>query len=855
MALLRKINVYRCPECQKPYKTLGAWASHMNAVHPEARPKGYSDLRFFYYVLTGKTHGTCVVCKKDTEWNEETGKYNRFCNNPKCKEIYKEEFRKRMMDKYGKITRMDEPEFFKKALAAKKISGTYKFKDGGELTYTGTYEKDFLQMMDTLLSYKSSDIMAPSPHTYYYMYEGKKHYYIPDFYIPNVNLEIEIKQNESTHPKILAVDKVKEKLKDEVMIANKKVNYLKLVDKNYEPIIQYLLNLKEQIPDRDMKASDLKKAERVLESTIGSYIQRKEDISSVLESIVYPEDIPLDTSDYNELVCEGLIIDDKTIKLRLDKWKREKNKNILFITGLSGSGKTTVGEEYEKKYNAHLFELDGIEHNYDSSGCGILTHLQKVSDENSDPIATLKRLIPKAISYMYSMPDKLFIVEGIQIYQGYVSKSLLEKAPLIIIGASLVKTIYRRKNRDKLTASDITKAFLSGIKEIKLLNAVQENALGTLTDSRPYDNPIPTPAPDPEYDPINVTPSMNIKTPGAFLKSDNVVKAMVPCVLDEISGEPSDGLSKMKLPVKELVTASSADPNSEEVITDRDRAIKKTNAILEKFDSYALLSRNKKLQEIKDLILKWNIDIDLSKYPKVKREMLQMNKPASESIYTNGYVFDYVGDYFKDLPIPIFESTIKNPDDLHPVYILLIHSGTLLANIIQKYTKDKYSHASISFDPSFKEFYSFGRKKNASGGFTIESRDDDFYNKRPECPYGIYVTFITSEQKNAMKNKLQYFIDNEDKFKYHFMGLAKIAFNKISENDTKYFCSGFVADILQAGGIATNRNYTLYKPQDLFHIYGSYKVDEGQGLQNIDPDVVIKNTQIVKEKYVKRFTK
>ena len=117
------------------------------------------------------------------------------------------------------------------------------------------------------------------------------------------------------------------------------------------------------------------------------------------------------------------------------------------------------------------------------------------------------------------------------------------------------------------------------------------------------------------------------------------------------------------------------------------------------------------------------------------------------------------------------------------------------------------------------------------------------------------MTFITSEQKEAMKTKLQYFIDNEDKFKYHFMGLAKIAFNKTSENDTKYFCSGFVADILQAGGIATNRNYTLYKPQDLFHIYGSYKVDEGQGLQNIDPDVVIKNTQIAKEKYVKRFTK
>lgn len=1642
MALLRKINVYRCPECQKPYKTLGAWASHMNAVHPEARPKGYSDLRFFYYVLTGKTHGTCVVCKKDTEWNEETGKYNRFCNNPKCKEIYKEEFRKRMMDKYGKITRMDEPEFFKKALAAKKISGTYKFKDGGELTYTGTYEKDFLQMMDTLLNYKSSDIMAPSPHTYYYMYEGKRHYYIPDFYIPNLNLEIEIKQNESTHPKILAVDKVKEKLKDEVMIANKKVNYLKLVDKNYEPIIHYLLNLKEQIPDRDMKASDLKKAERVLESTIGSYIQRKEDISSVLESIVYPEDIPLDTSDYNNRalmesycqineneydsmmkdlhitsnddgtpVVESIMDDPEMLKIvaiagimastfavtKGQKWWNEKvrpskiynkwkslfvhlsrkndtytikgvdyklltdrinetydsdklkkligpnytkfseflfkrkkiqrrdmeiksisfpaffcvelqelfaelgefyddyiyrriarliyekswlskadeqkiplldtsilkselnekyellphqkkfielwdvlkgklnlrgyilafgqglgktltatslalckNKKKVYIvcpntltvnwaeelklylkkykdvnlwrdevgivgnskypvtknckylicnnegldkllpmidlTGqdtmlvvdesqnfrnyngtrvnqlLSVAGKIKAGDvllcsgtpikalpneivpslmlidplmtddvahtyhlafnidntlaaqivnrrfgmimyrktkeelelppreiktvnvaisnsdpyllsvvelqvqekfkiyyeeklakndelkqkyqsmvdryhrapfrvyntykkkfinsantdkreylheldrvtiegfvskyvmpyipqehkkEFEKLYNDFVmmkqsamgkangeilpplraevftklwnenteFFLDAIDSRtkktvifsmflpvvnaitdsinqsgrfkavkitgsvkdrkavidrfkqdpdvrvlvatsqtlgtgvtlteanfmlffgppwrstdfeqcadrihrigqtspveiwdvmladsrpnltsrmndimqwsgdmfnsmikttdeselYDSaqesvffdtetieyrvdefkqkkihicfvtgiSGSGKSTMAQNLANETSSELINMDNLMspgrcnddelmkqskwifkyftldgkeyreydhfdPKksSISTYYKImhgmirfieknmsKDDFFVIEGVQLFEltkknvekiyGIFIKKLLEYS-VIIPGTALSKATNRALKRDLLLMKDRNEKLseriaytilrtlvippielgndrqVNNLRKTIKTHIAQENALGTLTDSRPYDNPVPTPDPGPEYDPINVAPSINIKTPGAFLKSDNVVKAMVPCVLDEISGEPSDGLSKMKLPVKELVNASSADPDSEEDITDRDRAIKKTNAILEKFDSYALLSRNKKLQEIKDLILRWNIDIDLSKYPKVKREMLRMNKSANESIYTNGYVFDYVGDYFKDLPIPTFESTIKNPDDLQPVYILLIHSGTLLANIIQKYTKDKYSHASISFDPSFKEFYSFGRKKNASGGFTIESRDDDFYKKRPECPYGIYVTFITSEQKEAMKNKLQYFIDNEDKFKYHFMGLAKIAFNKISENDTKYFCSGFVADILQAGGIATNRNYTLYKPQDLFHIYGSYKVDEGRGLQNIDPDVVIKNTQIAKEKYVKRFTK
>ena len=86
--------------------------------------------------------------------------------------------------------------------------------------------------------------MAPSPHTYYYMYENKKHFYIPDFYIPSLNLEIEIKDggdNPNTHGKIQAVDKVKERLKDEVMSSNRNTfNYLKIVNKENEKFLKYL---------------------------------------------------------------------------------------------------------------------------------------------------------------------------------------------------------------------------------------------------------------------------------------------------------------------------------------------------------------------------------------------------------------------------------------------------------------------------------------------------------------------------------------------------------------------------------------------------------------------------------------
>lgn len=257
---MRKVSSYKCPICKMEYKTFGGWSEHMHRHHPDEIPKGFTDLQYFYYTITGKKSGACVQCHKPTDWNEATGKYNRYCNNPKCKEQYCKVAKKRMIDKYGKIHLLNDPEMQRKMLSNRKIAGTYTFSDGsGKVSYVASYEKDFLMTMDTVLGFKATDIMAPSPHNYVYMYEGKPHFYIPDFYIPSLNLEIEIKDdqngpNANKHPKIAAVDRVKEALKDDVMHNNKSVNYFKVMDKSYTDFFKYVLDLKECIDD-DLKNS------------------------------------------------------------------------------------------------------------------------------------------------------------------------------------------------------------------------------------------------------------------------------------------------------------------------------------------------------------------------------------------------------------------------------------------------------------------------------------------------------------------------------------------------------------------------------------------------------------------------
>jgi ribosomal protein S18 acetylase RimI-like enzyme/calcineurin-like phosphoesterase family protein len=243
------VKKIKCPICSEPYVNIEGLHTHIEKSHPENIPEGYSTEQYLYFIKTGKTHGSCVMCKKDTEWNDSTGKYKRFCNNPKCKEAYREMFKKRMTSKYGKTTLLNDPEQQRKMLAHRHISGTYEWSDGSKKSYTGSYELDFLKMLDVFMNFDSDDVMTPSPHTYYYIYEGDKKFYIPDVYIPSLNLEIEIKDggdNPNMHHKIQNVDKVKERLKDDVMKTQKDIDYIKIMNKNYDGFFEYLLKKKEE---------------------------------------------------------------------------------------------------------------------------------------------------------------------------------------------------------------------------------------------------------------------------------------------------------------------------------------------------------------------------------------------------------------------------------------------------------------------------------------------------------------------------------------------------------------------------------------------------------------------------------
>ncbi|MCM1439691.1 MAG: hypothetical protein NC131_10920 [Roseburia sp.] len=161
-------------------------------------------------------------------------KYARFCDNPACKQKYKEQVDKRMISTYGKVTLLNDPEHQKKMQAGRRIAGIYNWSDNKtKLPYLSSYERDFFRMLDIELKWPGSDIIAPSPHTYSYEYGGKTHFYMPDAFIPSMNLEVEIKSLERMRHQD-PDSRAKEEIKDQMMrSAGNLFNYIRIMDKDY----------------------------------------------------------------------------------------------------------------------------------------------------------------------------------------------------------------------------------------------------------------------------------------------------------------------------------------------------------------------------------------------------------------------------------------------------------------------------------------------------------------------------------------------------------------------------------------------------------------------------------------------
>ena len=239
---------YKCPYCEERLDR-NKLPSHIDKKHPEMIPEGYTASRVAFNTINKKTIGHCIICGKETDWNEDKCRYERICNDPKCKKKYIKMTEERLKKARGitKKEMLSNPDFQNKMLKGRSISGTYKFSDGGKLEYVGSYEKNFLEFMDKFLKVKSSDIQAPGPTIEYY-YDGKKHFWITDYYYIPYNLVLDIKDGgKNPNNREMPEYRAKQRAKEKAISQLGEYNYIRLTDNQFDQLIEIMLDLKESL--------------------------------------------------------------------------------------------------------------------------------------------------------------------------------------------------------------------------------------------------------------------------------------------------------------------------------------------------------------------------------------------------------------------------------------------------------------------------------------------------------------------------------------------------------------------------------------------------------------------------------
>lgn len=153
------------------------------------------------------------------------------------------------------------------------------------------------------------------------------------------------------------------------------------------------------------------------------------------------------------------------------------------------------------------------------------------------------------------------------------------------------------------------------------------------------------------------------------------------------------------------------------------------------------------------------------------------------------------------------------------VYIVLTQTQTYPARAIHFYTNEPYAHASIAFDEDLEEMYSFARRgiwNPFNAGFIEEDINDGIFGKYRSTTCNIYRLRITESQYIRLREEIEIFKQNKNDYSYNFLGLIAVALNIPVKPKQRYFCSQFVAYVLEQSGIKIfNKNYALVKPRDI----------------------------------------
>lgn len=266
----KKAKTYKCPYCEFRGDRIKL-IHHVEKTHKDMIPQNYTPTRVIFNLINKKESGKCVICGIETGWDENKCRYNRMCTKESCKIEYKKRTENNILKIYGKTSKdmLNDMEHQTKMLANRRISGVYKWSNGEEKVYTGSFEKKCLIFFNEILHAPYEDVISPGP-VVEYMFEGTKHQYLTDIYYAPYNLVVECKDGgDNPNNRVMESYRAKQIAKEKAVIKDGKFNYLRLTNNNFEQLIHMLTVLKLQLLD-NTDNYDTKKIIMVNENMMGT---------------------------------------------------------------------------------------------------------------------------------------------------------------------------------------------------------------------------------------------------------------------------------------------------------------------------------------------------------------------------------------------------------------------------------------------------------------------------------------------------------------------------------------------------------------------------------------------------------
>lgn len=156
------------------------------------------------------------------------------------------------------------------------------------------------------------------------------------------------------------------------------------------------------------------------------------------------------------------------------------------------------------------------------------------------------------------------------------------------------------------------------------------------------------------------------------------------------------------------------------------------------------------------------------------------------------------------------------------VYVLLTRSHTLLSQIIHVVTGDTYTHVSIAYDDELKTLCSFARRNPhfpLPAGLVSEDLFNGYFEMNRYIPCTLLMLPLSVEVHEKVRKAISEMLREQKLYHYDLNGLVRCLLGIESKRKRCYFCSMFVAEILQrSGAINGLEKPSLMKPQDFMGI-------------------------------------